>query len=222
MLRLFVVSLLTFALSACSSAPVAFRASIDDAAVYDRTEVHELRPLTPDAAGNVTVVSMRGRSMTPGPFVTEHEMWVTGFPEVRDRCRTFDGNVLMRLRQLLGLPPAKPGDQAWFMTIRAKASDVFRPAPDPSTDTTYPCADPSAPTCGNEFPASATPEHRAWIASTTLGLHRWPGGYPWTHLGYTYDWGARGPGKYGASEYILRKGAAAEVLDVTRYDDYCR
>lgn len=36
-------------------------------------------------------------------------------------------------------------------------------------------------------------------------------GYPWTRLGYTYDWGARGSNKYGLSEFLVMPGAEVEV-----------
>jgi hypothetical protein len=215
-------------LSACTTAQQAaldpaalYRSVVFDTAVYQRDHVHELRPLI-STDGTVLVVSLRGSALAKGTLKTDREMWVTGVPEVRDRCRAFDGDVLARLHQLLGLTPVTPGETAYFSTIRVRVSDLFRPAPDPRIDTKFPCENTSSVTCGNDFPSDATPEHRAWIALSGLGLHRWPDGYPWTHLGYTYDWGAREKFAYGASEYIVRKDANVEVLDAVSYDVYCK
>jgi hypothetical protein len=209
-------------LSACASSPQAvYRSVVFDTAVYQRDHVRELRPLV-STDGTVLVVSLRGSALTKGTMTTDREMWVTGVPEVRDRCRTFDGDLLARLHQLLGLTPVTPGETAYFSTMRVRVSDLFRPAPDPRIDTRFPCEQTSSDTCGNDFPDGATAEHRAWIAQSGLGLHRWPNGYPWTHLGYTYDWGGNGRFAYGASEYIVRKNAEVEVLDAVTYDVYCK
>lgn len=37
------------------------------------------------------------------------------------------------------------------------------------------------------------------------------GGYPWTRLGYTYDWGSRSSNKYGLSEFVIMPGSKVEV-----------
>ena len=34
--------------------------------------------------------------------------------------------------------------------------------------------------------------------------------YPWTRLGYTYDWADNGQ-EYGLSEFLIRQGAEVEV-----------
>ena len=43
---------------------------------------------------------------------------------------------------------------------------------------------------------------------------RWeePGGYPWTRLGYTYNWSADSKTHYGASEYVIRAPATLTAL----------
>lgn len=215
-------------LSACTTAQ---RAAIDPnavyvdaiykSAVYEHEHVRELRPLVA-TDGAVLVVSMRTVALPKGKLTIAGDMWVTGVPEVRERCSAFTGNVVERLHELLGLPPATAGEPAFFSTMRVHANDLFRPAPDPRIDTRFPCDDESSDTCGNVFPDNATLEHRAWIARSMLGLHRWPGGYPWTHLGYTYDWGGKGESAYGASEYIVRGGSQVEVVDAVSYTDYCK
>jgi len=51
--------------------------------------------------------------------------------------------------------------------------------------------------------------------SSRFYLHTIPNGYPWTHLGYTYNW-APGGDRYGASEYVIRGNAKAVIVDTCR------
>jgi len=46
-------------------------------------------------------------------------------------------------------------------------------------------------------------------------------GYPWTRLGYTYDWGSNA-GEIGLSEFVLRAGSAALIQSITATNDYCQ
>jgi len=114
----------------------------------------------------------------------------------------------LRLEQLLGLPP-DDGKQ-WFVELWVWPADLFRPAPDPEI------TDQGA---GLDFPDSASPEYRAWfddLRSKSYGEN----GYPWTRLGYTYDWGS--PDDHvGLSEFVINKGAPIEVRSVTPTVVYC-
>ncbi len=46
-------------------------------------------------------------------------------------------------------------------------------------------------------------------------------GYPWTRLGYTYDWG-NPISEVGLSEFIIDEGATIEIKGVTTNEDYCK
>lgn len=43
--------------------------------------------------------------------------------------------------------------------------------------------------------------------------------YPWTALGYTYDWG-NSRDVYGLSEFILRKGSTYHAVDTITIDKF--
>lgn len=45
-------------------------------------------------------------------------------------------------------------------------------------------------------------------------------GYPWTRLGYTYNWHPGSP-RYGASEYVIDPGTRVTVTSVFTIADYC-
>jgi hypothetical protein len=116
-----------------------------------------------------------------------------------------------------------------IFVMKVQPADIFRPTPDPTPWTLCPCGNPSAnlcnfdpkAQCGNSFPMDVAPSHVQWIATTSLSLRQMPGGFPWTHLGYTYNWKPDAD-SYGASEYIVRKGA--NVSDVRKFslEEYCK
>jgi hypothetical protein len=198
----------------------AYERTIFDAAVYQRWNVRPLRPLTPDENGNVLVATLTSKDGEVGSTITAgaYGLWVTGVPEVQTICRGFHGDVLMQLRELLGLPP--DADVPRFLILTVAAADVFRPSPDDSISTPYPCSNPADATCGNSFPGTTTPAHYQWMATEVFYLHSVPNGYPWTHLGYTYNW-TPGADRYGASEYVIRGNAKATIVDNAPALKYC-
>ena len=46
-------------------------------------------------------------------------------------------------------------------------------------------------------------------------------GYPWTRLGYTYDWG-NPKGEVGLSEFIIKSGATIKIHSVIGTLDYSK
>lgn len=199
--------------------------AIFDSSVYKSANLRPLRPLTPDANGEVlvsTLTSLDGAVGTLLP-VSGSGVWVTGVPEVQVLCQTFTGDVVMQLRQLIGLPP--DADIPRVLVLQVKATDLFRPAVDPEIGTTLPCAvmtgGPVPQNCGNVYPPDTTADHYEWMAQQSFALHELPGGYPWTHLGYTYNW-KPGEDRYGASEYLIRAGTNALIVQNADPVAYCQ
>jgi hypothetical protein len=201
-----------------------YEAAVVDAAVVETAEIVPLRPLPTGADGRATVVTLTDYAYTVGSQELGREVWVTVVPEVQERCRRFGSDPRLRLLQLLGLPPHKP--IVHFAVLSVAAADVFRPALDPNPTSRQPCDDPAATSCAADFPPATPPAHLQWIAGQMATSYvrdpaaPQPAGYPWTRLGYTYDW-APGADEYGASEYVVRRGATVEVLAVVPYRDYC-
>lgn len=191
----------------------AFNRSVEYVGVWRAEDLRPLRPLTVAPDGTVRVVTATKYTVTSPLY---GDTWVTVVPETRTICRGWTGDIAMEMRELLGLPPDKPIPNVVEMTV--KASDIFRPTPDPSTSTVCPCAlapiggtcqFPSSEQCGNQFPPGVDPVHVQWIATNTLSVRQLPSGYPWTHLGYTYNWKPGAADIYGASEYVVHKGSIA-------------
>ncbi|MFL5381715.1 MAG: hypothetical protein ACJ8GN_04300 [Longimicrobiaceae bacterium] len=196
-----------------------YRLAISDAAVYRAEHVLPLNAAVADAAGNVRVVTFTSwGGYIAGTDTITRDVWVTLVPEVRDSCSGFGDDLRLRLNQMLGLPPNAGDTLMVEMTVPLGA--IFRPVADPAPTTRYPCGDTIQPGCGESFPDGVSPAHVRFIAEQFLTRWEVPGGYPWTRLGYTYNWHPGSP-RYGASEYLVRAGTVATGVAVQPVRAYC-
>ncbi|MGN0108036.1 MAG: DUF3089 domain-containing protein, partial [Hominilimicola sp.] len=78
--------------------------------------------------------------------------------------------------------------------------DLYRPSADRRIDTTAASLD---------FPKNTDAEYIEWFNSYMTSSY-YPHKYPWTRLGYTYDWADNGT-EYGLSEYVLKNGSMVAV-----------
>jgi hypothetical protein len=146
---------------------------------------------------------------------TSRDTWVTAAPELQAFCakQPLDSaSMTLRVEQVMGLPPHN--GKTRFVAFWVDPGDLFRPSPDPEI------TDQEAEL---DFPASSrfvtiSPEHIAWYNALRAGSYG-TDGYPWTRLGYTYDWG-NPICKRGLSEFVIRAGASVEVQSVTLNDDF--
>lgn len=211
--------------------------AIANAAVYAPEHVLPLNAIVPDAHGTVRVVTLTSWNYQSGDQTLGRSIWVTAVPEVRDSCNSWrdEADVVMRLRQLLGLRPAD--SVAHFVEMTVPVAAMFRPTVDPAVTTRWPCpADQVASgSCGLNFPAGVDTAHVVWMANQMLSSWQVPNGYPvsrtggdpggslgypWTRLGYTYNWHPGSP-RYGASEYLVRGGARIRVDSTYSVAAYC-
>lgn len=104
----------------------------------------------------------------------------------------------MRLRQLIGL---MPDSMYTHMTaFWADPKDVVRPA--------Y-CQDTTHDDMATTFTEEPSEEYLTWFNGNIVSSY-FEGSYPWTRLGYTYDWAV--PGKeYGLTEFLIAKDAPVTV-----------
>ena len=203
----------------------AYNAAIYDAAVYKSSNLRPLKPLTFDpATRTATVVTLTDYPYTRGATTVPVYVWVTQVPEVQEICQKFSGDLELSLSQLLGLIPGTKLSNFVMMTVTE--GHIIRPATNPDPLTAMPCSAPAPPNCGQEFPKGLSDTYVNWFANKTLSA--WvipkpsqpPVGYPWTRLGYTYNW-KPGADKYGASEYVIVPGSSVTVLDIIPYKKYC-
>ncbi|WP_406663239.1 hypothetical protein [Gallaecimonas sp. GXIMD1310] len=201
--------LVALLLSGCAGPMARYQAAIADAAVISADEI---QPLPAIAAGPVQVVTWADDYQhyhTGQQLRLPNDVWVTLAGAVKPWCRHYP-RLTEGLQGLLGLPPVA-GEKRAFVSFTVASSSLFRP-----------CANPSISThrCGPDMPAQVSSQYRAWFATqTTVSYQRH--GYPWTRLGYTYNYNP-GASEVGPAELVIRKGAIVTVTAITSSSDYCR
>lgn len=165
----------------------------------------------------VTWTNYQGYKGKEGQHLPLPSIWVTTVPELKNFCgrlpRAFRNRTL-RLEQLLGLPPGK--GNTIFVEMWIKPADLFRPSPDPEIIDHEAVLFP--PT--SRF-LEVKPEHTVWFDDWRQHAYTDAIPYPWTRLGYTYDWGNR-RSEVGLSEFVAVKDTDAIVESVKPTLDYCR
>ena len=206
-----------------------------DAAIFEARDVLPLNGAQVGPDGTVLVVTLGRDSLPLGETTTEEGdyVWVTLVPEVRDSCGDWqDGDKSMRLRQLLGLQPTTP--VAYFAEMRVPAAGLFRPTANPDIATDTLCTPgQSGWECALEFPAGVSEKHVRFMVDQAFSAWKMPDGYPaagtgewrrlgypWTRLGYTYNWRPGSP-RYGASEYVIEPGTRVTVTGTFSINAYC-
>ena len=172
------------------------------------------------------------------PYTFSHgPVWLTAVPFVQDFCRSLrlpPDRLSLRLEQLLGLPPDAGYDA--FVQLWIDPEDFFRPCADPEvTDrecTLNLTADRSprdaCPWAGSfqgqvsSTWVTVTQSHLDWMCTNWTGSYQPKEGppYPWTGLGYTWDWGQ--PNPVGQSEFVAPQGTTVVIESVTPTAEYCR
>lgn len=164
--------------------------------------------------------------------------WFTPAPEAQEFCTAFDGEDLnLRLAQWLGMPPNQ--DKDGFAEFFVHPRHLFRPCPDPEVYDSQ-CVphiplegDPPAQDGGPPWYCDPRPvlqvgalwqtvsqAHLNWMCQNWKDSYETTTPYPWTALGYTYDWG-NPDSRFGGSEYVGFKGAPAVFHRFVRTNDYC-
>jgi len=172
----------------------------------------------------VKMVSWKGNPAyypSSGKYNTsKYDMWVTAAPFVQDSCISFHkryDDPDMRLKQLLGLQPFNI--ETFFLEVWVKPSDLFRPCPDSETGDTR---------CGLNLPDNTTDEYRKWFNNlravqytdcSNSTFHQ--NGYPWTQLGYTYDWSPDSKNHIGLSEFVINRNTDIYVSGKYSTKNYC-
>lgn len=213
----------------------AYAAALQDAKTADPDEIFDgLTAITPDdptltwqaESGRVLMVSWtswNGYDALVGQETKlTREVWATAVPQLQSFCQTYVATdalpLTLRLEGLLGLP-ANNG-KSRFVAMWVNPTDMFRPSPDGEIDDTV--AELVLP--GPErFPSQQDYEfHRDWYnLQLTLQNYDDPSkGYPWTRLGYTYDW-TNPESEIGLSEFVIAAGATVGIEQVYTNEAYC-
>lgn len=210
----------------------AYAAALADAAVASPAKVVPLRALP--AGDSITMVSWVTDQRLPCPKtalpcdmkVGADRLWVTLAGEVQALCSRWglQGDALRsRIEQLLGLPTNSPAQyrKTQFVLLEIARDRVERPCLGVTEST------PEQPVCTIDLQASTSAEMRNFVgqqmaAAYVMDNPKGPG-YPYTRLGYTYDWATNAlPSHYGASEFVVAPGSTAKAVRIVATDDYCQ
>ncbi|MBE3143583.1 MAG: hypothetical protein IMZ61_06630 [Planctomycetes bacterium] len=202
-----------------------YQNAVEDAMVAKPSEVYSgLTPILESnhnlnwtgASGNESVLVVTftkyASSYPVGQTVnaTWGDTWVTVAPELKTFFKTNVGantNFTLRTLQLLGLPPNNTN--SYFVEMRVNPQALFRPTTDNEVNDT---------TAQLTFPDSATLDYKAWFNSNIIYSY-YPERFPWTRLGYTYDWG-NSDSHVGLSEFVIKQNSLVVVESVTSIQDY--
>ncbi|MGN0179516.1 MAG: DUF3089 domain-containing protein [Monoglobaceae bacterium] len=177
--------------------------AVEDAIQADEDEILPLHPID-KSAGRVLVCTWH---KYPDSYPTGEEIeikygdvWVFTADEISQfgSKNGYSDDMVLRMEQLIGIPPQ--AGKTHFTTMWADPDDLYRPSADRQIDTASASLD---------FPAETDAEYIEWFNSN-MNASYYPHRYPWTRLGYTYDWADNGT-EYGLSEYVLKNGSTVTV-----------
>ena len=142
-----------------------------------------------------------------------YPIWITTAPELLNRMKKEKyKDVNLRIKQLLGLPPN--AEYSYFVEFWVKPEDLFRPCPDKEI------TDESCELC---LPKNAEDSYITWINDNRISRYyncELYNKYPWTQLGYTYDWNPKNKSHVGLSEFVIGSNKNIMVNAIYTTEEY--
>jgi hypothetical protein len=204
-----------------------FQKALDDTKVATYGEIS--RNLTPIVSYNTNLTWNGGKVLMTawaddyykrfnvGEYMTvssAHEIWVFPPHEMKNflkKNKVAKKQLQDRLKKLLGLRPESKN--TLFVEFWVTPYDMYRPSPDPETSDNE--AELDFPGCPY---SSISQAYKDWFNNRKATIYTGSHSYPWTGLGYTYDWGSRN--HIGLSEYVIKGGALVQIKSITPTESY--
>lgn len=198
-----------------------YEQSVEDAVFAEEDEIMELVSLTSeddrvtwDDQGRVLLLTFHRYpdSYPEGETVTLEwgEVWTFTEKEMASRFAEEmkeDKDYDLALKHLLGLPQEK--ESTTVTAFWVDPQDVIRPAYQ---------MDATDGSMTVTLSDDVDEEYKAWFDQNILDSYFY-GDYPWTRLGYTYNWGGHGT-EYGVTEFLVKSGAQVEVEYTKTEEDF--
>lgn len=227
-----VCALLALLVAACvvvfpltrSNAPVPdlYRAAVSDAVFADADEIRSLVTLTKDddritwnergekvlllSWNNTPEAYLSGSSVV----VSDYDIWAFADGEMIRWYRENANGVTdwtARLERLLGLPEGF--GYTHVSAFWCEPAKLIRPA--------Y-VTDVSRQVTPESLDCSQLGEWAKWFNDNTLYSY-FSEQFPWTRLGYTYDW-AEGGEEYGLTEFLIPQGVEVDIMWTKTTDEF--
>jgi len=159
-------------------------------------------------------------------------VWVTAVPELKYFIASHPEEIsTRRIEQLLGLPP--DNGKTKFVEMWANPLDMFRPSPDPETtdheaELRFPPRLSRFVTFNDQIRivewdaeqgVDVSYTYPGWFVHRRRTVYYGDYPYPWTRLGYTYDWGSS-KNHVGLSEFVILGGATIGIKSVIPNEEY--
>jgi hypothetical protein len=209
-----------------------YERALREAAIKTSADQRILRTITTD---KVQLVHIRNYPLAQGDQTLTDDVWAALPDELRQACAGA-GDPLLRVQQILGLPPRVSGQHSIYQ-ITAQTKDVKRPCMSGDDLNSPACRFdlPSDPTEGIDVdkPSSDKQELKnvvdgyrqlRFVAGQMWNVYRtgfqaahvaagdYPyKGFPFTGMGWSYDWSRRSRTHVGVSEFVIKKGALVTV-----------
>ncbi|MEH2074337.1 MAG: hypothetical protein V7K57_08075 [Nostoc sp.] len=232
-----------------SPLPQAYLDAVEDAKIAEPRKIY--RNLTPIVSYNSDLKWDKSRVLVvawtsfPGyadnlgkVMLLSRDLWVTAAPDLQKFCKTYRTtspiSLEYRLNQLLGLPPDSATTNRYIVELWVEPRSLFRPSRDPNISDREAEVEFPSP---NAFESIST-SYQDWFTqqfksrygspsdSSTTVVH-----YPWTQLGYTYDWGSQSDWQsldakrsphVGLSEFVIREWSQVSVNSTQSAKEYCK
>lgn len=196
-----------------------YEQAMNDAMTIETDEIHSVVTITPQSEnatinddGDVLLITWHKypESYISGEDATLSygEVWCFTDKEIASWYDSHKTNVAdweLRFEQLLGLPEDK--EYTHFTGMWVPMNAVKRPAY--SYDITQPVTDMQFDDCADAVFVS-------WFNDNIIYSY-FDSAYPWTRLGYTYDWSGA---EYGLSEFIVEKDTTTHVAFTYTTDEF--
>ncbi len=201
-----------------------WRAAVEDAVISDDDEVMDLVTLTADderviwddAGERVLLLTWHDYDdeCEPGDDIDTEalgDIWATSAGEMREWYEMNGEGVedwALRFAQLLGVHE----DEGYtrFTAFWISPEDVIRPAY--VTDVTAQME--------NDYGLTGEGQYKEWFDDNIIWSY-FESDYPWTRLGYTYDW-SNGESEYGLTEFLVSDGSKAEIAFTYTTEDFVK
>lgn len=179
-------------------------------------------PIKPDHPFTSTKGSKTLAKQSGGKGVVQYDTWVSLPSESGKACKGAKDPV-RALEQILGMPPA--GGDWELVQFEVAPRHMFRPCASSPDITTKRCSFTLPTKFKSKDEKKAVEAAQAFVFAQIWNsdIRGFPSpGYPFTGMGWTYNWDPASKDHYGISEYIVRAGAPVRSIRVLTPKQFCK